>query len=98
VEVLPEAKKPAAVRLDDEDDEGKDDACTYDSMESEDEGAAMIEAQLVTPSSKQAPAVEDPTSIQQYQANIKNYQAQLERAERQICAISKQALPISFGE
>ena len=98
VDVLPEAKKLAAVQTDDEDDdEGNGDVGTYDLVESEDEGAAMMEAQLVTPSAKRPLAVDVPTSVQQYKAIIKNYQAQLEHAERQIRAISKTShLPISF--
>jgi hypothetical protein len=99
VDVLPEAKKTAAVQTDDEeDDEGNEDVGTYDLVESEDEGAAMMEAQLVTPSSKRPIAVDVPTSVQQYKAIIKNYQAQLERAERQICAISKTSLADKFLE
>jgi hypothetical protein len=39
-----------------------------------------------------------PTSIQQYQAIIRNYQAQLKLAERQICVISKTSLANKFLE
>ncbi len=49
------------MQTDDEVDEGNKDEGTYDSMESEDEGAAMMEAQLVTPSSKRPLAVEAST-------------------------------------
>ncbi len=99
LDVLPEINKTAAVQTDDEeDDEGNADVGTYDLVESEDEGAAMMEAQLVTPSAKRPLAVDVPTSVQQYKAIIKNYQAQLERAERQIRAISKTSLADKFLE
>ena len=98
VDVPPEDAKLAAVQSDDAEDGGEEEECTYDLMESEEEGGPVIEAQLVTPSAKQPPDVETPTSIQQYQAIIRNYQAQLERAERQIRAISKTSLADKFLE
>ncbi len=90
--------KPAATENDDDDiNEGRR---TYDVKESdEEEDEVVVAAQMVTPNGgKRIPLVEQPTTIEQYQAIIKNYQAQLLRAERQVRAISKTNLADKFLE
>jgi hypothetical protein len=99
---LLEETKPAAVRSKDaqeeKEEEERSNTDAFDEMESEEEDDVVTEAQIVTPSSKGPPKVDVPTTVKQYQAMIKNYQAQLERAERQICSISKTSLADKFLE
>lgn len=95
--------KPAATVLKNKENESEaedeGEVPPYDAMASDEEADSVPEAQMVTPSGqKRPPAMDKPTTVEQYQAMIKNYQAQLLRAERQVRAISKTNLADKFLE